>query len=116
MKKTLHAIKALAAGHRLLALIALEKQELCLCDLQDFLGIAASSVSRHISILQKAGFVISRKEGKWTYFRLVPTFGESIPSTLLRAVLASMEHCDSLEKYREDLREQLEKKDKDRCR
>jgi Predicted transcriptional regulators len=56
LENTLNAIKALADRHRVRALLALPGQELCLCNLQDLLGLVPSSVSRHMSILQEAGF------------------------------------------------------------
>ena len=114
MEKTLNAIKALADRHRVRALLALPEQELCLCNLQDLLGLVPSSVSRHMSILQEAGFVTSRKKGKWTYFRLVPLEGDAPCSGLLHWVLDSLEGDPGTQADRELVR-QLKKKDSERC-
>jgi DNA-binding transcriptional ArsR family regulator len=48
----------------------LHGRELCLCQIVELLGLATSTVSRHASILQQARLVDSRKQGRWTYFRL----------------------------------------------
>ncbi len=115
MEDTLNTIKALADRHRIRALLALEGQELCLCNLQDLLGLVPSSVSRHMSILQDAGFVVSMKKGKWTYFSLAPLDGNTACSSLLRWVLESLEEDPATLADREFVR-QLKKKDSERCK
>jgi ArsR family transcriptional regulator len=44
--------------------------EVCACKLTDRLGLAASTVSHHMSVLRKAGLVDGRKDGLWTYYTL----------------------------------------------
>jgi DNA-binding transcriptional ArsR family regulator len=62
---------ALADSSRLLALLLLEAEgELCLCQLQEVLELAPSTVSRHMQLLKDTGFVASRKDGRWVHFRL----------------------------------------------
>lgn len=114
MKTVMGCIKALADKNRVRALLALEGQELCLCNLQDLLGLVPSSVSRHMAILQEAGFVTSRKNGKWTYFSLAPLEGNAPGIGLLRWVLESLEEDPATLADRERVR-QLKKKDGERC-
>ena len=115
MEGTLNVIKALADKHRVRALLALEGQELCLCNLQDLLGLVPSSVSRHMSILEDAGLVTSRKKGKWTYFSLATLEGDAPCAGLLRWVLESLENDPATQSDRELVR-QLKKKDSERCK
>lgn len=61
--------KALSDPGRLEVLVALDTEEMCLCDLAERLGLADSTVSRHMMILEQAGLVESRKDGRWRYFR-----------------------------------------------
>ena len=70
MRELLAVMKALADENRLRIIGALNGRELCLCQIVELLGLATSTVSRHASILQQARLVQSRKEGRWTYFRL----------------------------------------------
>ncbi|MCB0324442.1 MAG: winged helix-turn-helix transcriptional regulator [Bdellovibrionales bacterium] len=70
MRNLLAITKALADESRLRALALLEGRELCLCQVIAVLGLSPSTVSKHMSILQQAGLVESRKEGRWAYFRL----------------------------------------------
>jgi len=107
-------MKALSDRHRVRALLALEGQELCLCNLQDLLGLVPSSVSRHMSILQEAGFVVSRKKGKWTYFSLAPLDENTGLSGLLRWLLESLGDDPATLADRELVR-QLKNKDSERC-
>jgi DNA-binding transcriptional ArsR family regulator len=44
--------------------------ELCVCQIVEVLGLAPSTVSKHLSVLSGAGLVDSRKEGRWMYYRL----------------------------------------------
>jgi ArsR family transcriptional regulator, arsenate/arsenite/antimonite-responsive transcriptional repressor len=63
-------IKALADENRVRALLALRTHELCVCQITELLGLAPSTVSKHMSILKQARLVDSRKNGRWIYYRL----------------------------------------------
>jgi len=63
--------KALGEKNRLRAFLALmDTEELCVCDVGDFLGLAPATVSRHMSILQQAGLIESEKRGRWVFYRM----------------------------------------------
>ncbi len=62
--------KALADEQRVRMLLALRRQELCVCQIVELVGLATSTVSKHMSILKQARLVESRKEGRWMYYRL----------------------------------------------
>jgi DNA-binding transcriptional ArsR family regulator len=40
------------------------------CQIIEVLGLAPSTVSKHLSVLSSAGLVVMRKEGRWAYYRL----------------------------------------------
>lgn len=61
--------KALSDASRLRALCALRAGELCVCQIVELLGLAPSTVSKHMSILANAGLVESTKKGRWVYYR-----------------------------------------------
>jgi ArsR family transcriptional regulator, arsenate/arsenite/antimonite-responsive transcriptional repressor len=58
MRELLATTKALADESRLRILASLQGRELCLCQLVELLGLAASTVSRHASILEQARLVV----------------------------------------------------------
>ncbi|MCK4578449.1 MAG: winged helix-turn-helix transcriptional regulator [Candidatus Marinimicrobia bacterium] len=59
------AFKALGESNRLRILKMLEIRPLCVCEITEVLQLATSTVSKHLSILRDAGFIIDQKEGKW---------------------------------------------------
>ena len=69
MQTFLNNAKALADSSRVRVLCALRENELCVCQIVELLGLATSTVSKHMSILRQAGLVASRKEGRWVYYR-----------------------------------------------
>jgi DNA-binding transcriptional ArsR family regulator len=70
MRDYLAITKALSDEARVRALMSLAGGELCVCQIIEVLGLAPSTVSKHMSILQHAGLVERRKDGKWHYYRL----------------------------------------------
>ena len=70
MRSTLRITKALSDIQRLRILMALRSGELCVCQIIAVLGLAPSTVSKHLSVLSGAGLVDSRKDGRWAFFRL----------------------------------------------
>jgi ArsR family transcriptional regulator len=63
---------ALSDETRLGILEMLRGGERCVCDLQDALGAAQSRLSFHLKVLREAGLVTDRKEGRWSYYTIVP--------------------------------------------
>jgi ArsR family transcriptional regulator len=75
VRELLAVMKALADPSRLRIVAALHGRELCLCQVVELVGLATSTVSRHVSILEQARLVDARKDGRWTYFRLADEQG-----------------------------------------
>ena len=64
--------KALADETRLRIVALLAHGELCVCHLEEALGLSQPKVSRHLATLRAAGVVEDRREGTWVYYRLLP--------------------------------------------
>lgn len=65
------AFKALADGNRLRVVVLLGEQgESCACDLLEGLGISQPTLSHHMRVLQEAGLVRCRRQGKWCHYSL----------------------------------------------
>jgi len=62
--------RALADPNRVRILLALRHGELCVCQITELFGLAFSTISKHLSILQHAGLIQSRKSERWVYYRL----------------------------------------------
>ncbi len=70
MRELMAVLKALADENRVRILASLQQRDLCVCQIVELLGLAYSTVSKHISVLKQARLVESRKEGRWIFCRL----------------------------------------------
>ena len=72
-----HAVTTLAETFKLLGdptrvkiVFALSREELCVCDLANLLGVSQSAVSHSLRALRQMRFVRFRNEGKIAYYEL----------------------------------------------
>ncbi len=63
-------MKALSDPNRVRVLKLLQNEELCVCEIQEFLQLAQSTVSRHMKTLEDAGLVEHRRQGTWIMYSL----------------------------------------------
>jgi DNA-binding transcriptional ArsR family regulator len=63
-------IKALAHPSRVLIATALIDGERCVCELQELVGADTSTVSKHLSIMKRAGWLEVERRGVNQYYRL----------------------------------------------
>ena len=70
--------KALGDENRIRILHLLKSGEKCACHLLEELDISQPTLSHHMKILCDCGIIESRKEGKWTYYRLSDSAVEEI--------------------------------------
>jgi ArsR family transcriptional regulator len=63
---------ALSDVTRLSIIEILRGEERCVCELQDELAAAQSRLSFHLRVLKDAGLITDRREGRWSYYRIVP--------------------------------------------
>ncbi len=68
--KEVRIFKAAADPTRLKILKLLTGGELCVCEILIALKKPQSSISHNLSILEDAGLIKERKDGKWCYYRL----------------------------------------------
>jgi ArsR family transcriptional regulator len=73
VETTRAVFKALSNEHRIRVLEALRDGELCVCELQAVLDAPQSTVASHLRELKDAGMVKTRRQGKWTYYRIGDT-------------------------------------------
>ena len=92
---------ALSDPIRLRALDLLRGGEMCVCDLQAELDLAQSRLSFHLRVLKDAGLVEDRREGRWSYYTIVPdALGEAhdlvvefLPRTAKRACVLPVQRA-----------------------
>ena len=70
MKQFIAVMKALSDPNRIKIMKILEVKEFCVCEITGILGLAQSTVSKHLKILADAGLVDSCKDGAWVNYKL----------------------------------------------
>ena len=72
LERAVSLFHALSDPIRLSILELLRGGERCVCDLQGDLDAAQSKLSFHLKVLKEAGLVEDRREGRWSYYTIVP--------------------------------------------
>jgi ArsR family transcriptional regulator, arsenate/arsenite/antimonite-responsive transcriptional repressor len=72
LDRAVELFHALSDATRLAILDMLRGGERCVCELQDELDAAQSRLSFHLKVLREAGLVSDRREGRWSYYSIVP--------------------------------------------
>jgi ArsR family transcriptional regulator, arsenate/arsenite/antimonite-responsive transcriptional repressor len=62
--------KALGDETRLRIVALLSHGRLCVCHIEEVLGLSQPNASRQLAILRNAGVVESQREGNWVYYAL----------------------------------------------
>jgi len=70
MRQGIQTFKALSDPNRIRILKMLQVKPLCVCEITEILELATSTVSKHLSILRDAGFIVDEKDGKWVNYRI----------------------------------------------
>ena len=78
--------KALGEENRVSIVKLLTDGERCACDLLKDLNITQPTLSHHMKVLSECYLIITRKEGKWSYYSL-----DCETLTEFRAFIASLD-------------------------
>jgi len=57
---------------RIFYLIIHCKQQLCVCEIVDALGLPQYQVSKHLRLLRQAGLIQGEHQGRWSYYGVSP--------------------------------------------
>ena len=87
MRYLVKIFKALSDTNRIRILKILQVRPLCVCEISDVLGLANSTVSKHLSILKDTDFISDRKENKWVIYSLNKTTIENYVRDILPLML-----------------------------
>ena len=79
IKRQSRVFKALADETRLAILKLLEIREMCVCEVMVALDLTQPTASHHLGLLERAGLVKARREGKWVFYRIAnPELSENM--------------------------------------
>lgn len=90
MRTVSETFKALSDPNRLRIVMMLKTKPLCVCEISAILELANSTVSKHLSILRQAGFIVDEKSGRWVNYRLATEEESPLAHQLLDQVAGSL--------------------------
>jgi len=71
MNQYVALFKALSDETRFKITVLLSGGELCVCNIEEALGLSQAKVSRHLSVLRNAKVVGCRRQEQWIYYSLL---------------------------------------------
>lgn len=81
-------MKALSDPTRIKIIKMLQRRKMCVCEIQEVLGIAQSTASKHLKILEEAGLATYKKDGLWVNY----TLADGSDSPYAATMLGSLRH------------------------
>lgn len=99
-------MKALADETRIRILNLLNKETLCVCELEEILKISQSNASRHITKLKSVKLIIGEKQAQWVYYQVDKKTLETYPflqqllATELEKSMQCQKDVNRMKKYR----------------
>lgn len=88
--------RAFSDRTRLRILHLLRGGEVCVGDLAKALRVPQPTASRHLAYLRRAGLVLTRRQGLWTFYSLAPAKGQ-FHQSLLRCLGSCFREIPELE-------------------
>jgi len=83
MERFIRVMKALSDPNRVKMMKMLQQRPLCVCEIRACLGIAQSTASKHLKILEDAGLVRGFKDGLWVNYSLADGSGSPFAASMI---------------------------------
>lgn len=103
MKSFIRVMKALSDPNRVRVLKLLQNNELCACEIQGLLGLAQSTISKHMKLLEDAGLVDKKRQGAWIIYTLADGSESVYAETMLLELHHWLENDKELNRMRKIL-------------
>jgi ArsR family transcriptional regulator len=88
MKSFIKVTKALSDPSRVKIMKMLQRQVMCVCEIQAALKVAQSTTSKHLQILEDAGLISSKKDGLWVNYMIA----DGSESPYASSLIGSLKH------------------------
>ena len=88
MREFTKIMKALSDPNRVKMIKLLQRRVLCVCEITEALGLAQSTASKHLKILDEAGLITYSKEGLWVNYQL----SDGAKSPFVATLLGNLRH------------------------
>lgn len=103
MKAFIRVMKSLSDPNRVRVLKLLQDGELCVCEIQKVLGLAQSTVSKHMKLLEDAGLVKRKRQGAWILYSLADDPDNHYAKAMLAQLHTWLDDDQELEQMRREL-------------
>ena len=70
MREFVKVMKALSDPNRVKILKILQRESMCVCEIECAIGLAQPTVSKHLRVLEEAGLAAYQKDGLWVNYML----------------------------------------------
>lgn len=91
-------MKALSDPNRVRALKLLEQETLCACEIQECMGLAQSTVSNHMKILEDADLITKERRGTWMYYSRADGSASIYAQTMLASLVSWLDDDPELQR------------------
>jgi ubiquinone/menaquinone biosynthesis C-methylase UbiE len=109
MPEPWEVLKLLADPTRLRLLCLLRQEELSVAEIQEILDMGQSRISTHLGLLRSGNLLLDRKDGKRSYYSLVPNLRGGA-GALVETACASVEESSEVRADLENLKRILEQR------
>jgi ArsR family transcriptional regulator len=86
MKAFIRVMKALSDPNRVKMVKMLQDRPFCVCEIKEALGIAQSTASKHLKILEDAELVRSFKDGLWVNYFISDGSGSPYSTSMIESL------------------------------
>ena len=95
MISNINFLKTIADKNRLLILYILNKNTLCVCDIQKIIPLTQGALSIQLRNLAQANLLSSFKQGKWVFYKLSDNVYHA-HTDILKTLFAEMANDDEI--------------------
>ncbi|MDD5475074.1 MAG: metalloregulator ArsR/SmtB family transcription factor [Syntrophales bacterium] len=99
MRDFIKVMKALSDPNRVRIIKLLQNRVLCVCEIQELLGIAQSTVSKHLKLLEEVRLIDFSKDGLWVNYRLSDGSDNPYAAALLENLRGWLDDDPELERF-----------------
>jgi len=103
MKDFIKVTKALSDPNRIKIMKLLQQGAMFVSEIQSVLGISQPSISKHLKVLENAGFVSFQKHGLWVGYRLANGASSPYAASLLGSLRHWLENAPEITELQDRL-------------
>ncbi|MEY3990256.1 MAG: hypothetical protein RI985_1337 [Chloroflexota bacterium] len=71
---------------RMLELMAMHEDGMCVCDLEAQFDLSQPTISHHLRLMREAGVVVTDQRGTWVYYSIAPEMIQQMASAFAQLI------------------------------